>query len=152
MFSCEYFEIFNNIYFEKHLRTTASVNPRPAVFQESLALPFKRLNFSNFVVTHAFQSGWHLFAFLTVALFLKTQSVMLGFWFILVASIVVTWPSSFSRHMFKMEAEDFGFHILQRNLPNFGEKILVLCSAKSLRSFSFSLFCSQLIYTCSKFG
>ena len=28
----------------------------------------------------------------------------------------------------------------------------VLCSARSLQSFYFSLFCSQLVYTCSKFG
>ena len=41
MFSCKYCEIFKNSYFEKHLRTTASVNSRSAVFQESLALPFK---------------------------------------------------------------------------------------------------------------
>ena len=42
VFFCEYCEIFKNTYFEKHLRTTASVNSRAAVFQESLALPFKR--------------------------------------------------------------------------------------------------------------
>ena len=42
VFFCEYCEIFKNIYFEKHLRTTASVNSRAAVFQESLALPFKQ--------------------------------------------------------------------------------------------------------------
>ena len=47
-------------------------------------------------------------------------------WFILVASIVVTWVSWFSRHKFKLEAEDFIFHILQRNFPNFGVKILAL--------------------------
>ena len=35
--------------------------------------------------------------------------------FILVASIVVTWVSQFSRHKFKLEVEDFIFHILQRN-------------------------------------
>ena len=39
VFFCEYCEIFKNTYFEKHLRTTASVNSRAAVFQESLALP-----------------------------------------------------------------------------------------------------------------
>ena len=39
MFFCEYCEIFNNTYFEKHLQTTASVNSRAVVFQESLALP-----------------------------------------------------------------------------------------------------------------
>ena len=33
---------FFRTLFEKHLWTTASVNSRAAVFQESLALPFKR--------------------------------------------------------------------------------------------------------------
>ena len=42
VFLCEYCEIFKKTYFEKHLRTTASVNFRTAVFQESIALPFKR--------------------------------------------------------------------------------------------------------------
>ena len=70
-------------------------------------------------------------------------------WFILVASIVVTWVSWFSGHKFKLEAENFIFHILQRNFPSFGVKILALCSAKSS---CFSLCRSQLIYTCSKLG
>ena len=73
-------------------------------------------------------------------------------WLILVASIIVAWVSWFSWHRFKLEAEDFIFHILQRHFPNFGVEILALCSAKSLQSFYFSLFCSQLVYTCSKFG
>ena len=79
---------------------------------------------------------------------------MLGFrflCFILVSSIVVTWASWFSRHRFKLEVEDFIFHILQKNFPNFAMKIL-LFSARSLRSFYFSSFRSQLIYTCSKHG
>ena len=42
VFFCEYCEIFKNTYFEKHLRTTASVNSRADVFQESLPLAFKR--------------------------------------------------------------------------------------------------------------
>ena len=42
MFFYEYCEIFKNTFFEKHLQTTASVNSRTTVFQESLALPFKR--------------------------------------------------------------------------------------------------------------
>ena len=66
-------------------------------------------------------------------------------WFILVASIIVTLVSWFSRHRSKLEAEDFIFHILQRNFPNFGVKILALCSSKSLWSFYFSLFHSQLV-------
>ena len=37
--SCEHCEIFKNTYFEKHLRTTASVNSRAAVFHKGLALP-----------------------------------------------------------------------------------------------------------------
>ena len=41
MFFTKYCEIFKNIYFEKHLRMNASANSRAAVFQESLALPFK---------------------------------------------------------------------------------------------------------------
>ena len=72
-------------------------------------------------------------------------------WFILVASVVVTWVNWFSGHRFKLEAEDFIFHILQRKFPNFGVKILALSSAKSLRNFYFSLFRSQLVYTCSKY-
>ena len=55
----------------------------------------------------------------------------------------VTWTSQFSRHKFRLEAENFIFHILKRSISN-----LVLCSAKLY----FSLFCSQLVYTCSKFG
>ena len=35
-------QLFKNTYFEKHLPTTASVNSRADVFQESLALAFKR--------------------------------------------------------------------------------------------------------------
>ena len=64
----------------------------------------------------------------------------------------MTLASWFSGHSFKLEAEDFILHIPQRSFPNFGLKILVLCSARTLWSFYFSLFCSQLVYTCSKFG
>ena len=39
VFFCQYCDIFKNTYFEKHLRTTVSVNSRAALFQESLALP-----------------------------------------------------------------------------------------------------------------
>ena len=55
---------------------------------------------------------------------------MPSFCFILVASTL-----QLSGHRFKLEAEDFIFHILQKNFPNFGMKILALCSAKSLRRF-----------------
>ena len=57
---------------------------------------------------------------------------MMGFWFNWVASMVVTWPSLFIGHRFKLESEDFTFHILQRNFSGFGEKILVRCSAELL--------------------
>ena len=74
---------------KKHLRTTASVNSRTVLFQESIALSFKQ---------SALTSG------------------------------ILTWSNWFSRHRFKLEAEDFIFHLLQSFL-NFGLKILVLCSA-----------------------
>ena len=103
---------------------------------------------------------WHKCFPVKLAKFLRTPFFTehlrwLLLWFILVTSIVVTcvtWASWFSGHRFKLEAENFTFHILQKNFPNFGMKILFLCSARSLRSFYFSLFCSQLIYTCSKHG
>ena len=50
----------------------------------------------------------------------------------------LSWGKSyitFSGHRFKLEAEVFIFDILQRNLPNFGVKILALSFAKSLESF-----------------
>ena len=46
--------------------------------------------------------------------------------FILVASIVVTGLSWFSRHKGKLETKDFIFNILQRNFPNVCVKILAL--------------------------
>ena len=55
-------------------------------------------------------------------------------------------------HRFKLETEEIIFHILQRNFPNFNVKILALCPTKSLWSFYFSLFHSQLVYTCSNHG
>ena len=60
---------------------------------------------------------------------------MLDFCFILVASITVTWEILLSGNRFKSEAKAFISHILQRNFPNFGMKILPLSSAKSLRVF-----------------
>ena len=60
-------------------------------------------------------------------------------WFILVASIVVTWGSWFSGRKYKLEAGDFIFQILQRNFPNVGVKLLALWSAKSIRSILFFL-------------
>ena len=98
------------------------------------------------MATHTFQFSWYLFALLTVAPFLRTQSIMMGFWFILVTSIIVTWPSSFSGHRFKLESKDFIFHILQRNFSNFGMKILVRCSAKSPEFLFFLILLSSGIY------
>ena len=65
---------------------------------------------------------------------------------------IVTLASWFSGHRFKLEAGDLIFHLPQRSFPNFGLKILVLCLARSLRSFYFSLFFSQLGHICSKIG
>ena len=38
----------------------------------------------------------------------------------------------FCGHRFKLEAKDLIFHILHRNFPNFGPKILAFCSARGL--------------------
>ena len=71
--SCEYCKNFKKTYFEKHLWMTASVNSRSAIFQESLVLPFK-LN------ALASRISWqHMHSVLIVALFLRTQSIMLCF-------------------------------------------------------------------------
>ena len=141
MFFYEYCEIFKNTNFEKHLQTTASVNSRAVVFQEGLALPFKwNALTSGISWQNSYSNLVGIFTVLAVAPFLRTQSIMLGFFFILVASIVATWASLFSGHKFKLEAEDFIFHILQINFPNFGLKILILCSAKRLRKVFFFFF------------
>ena len=65
----------------------------------------------NLVTPHTFLTGWHLFTFFTVAPFLCTPSVILDFCFILVASKTVIWASLFGAHRFKLEAEDFIFHV-----------------------------------------
>ena len=163
--------IFLRTYFEKYMQITASVNFRAAVFQRVLLHLLNKMpsgiSWQYMILFYLlnkmpklleFRGNTRIliqvtfFALLTVAPFLRTQSIMMDFWFILVASIIVTWPSLFSGHRFKLESEDFVFHILQRNFSNFGIKILVRCSVRSLQSFYFSLFCSQLVYTCSKFG
>ena len=64
-----------------------------------------------------------------------------------------TWASWFSRNMFRLEAEDFIFHILQRSFANFGLIILVLCSARSFGVFIFPYFvlsCYILLKVCLK--
>ena len=72
-------------------------------------------------------------------------------WFISITSIVVTWVSWFSGQKFKLEAENFIFHILHKNVRNFSVKILALWSAKNFRLFHFSLCHSQLVYTWSNY-
>ena len=48
VFYCEYYQIFNNTYYEKHLRTAASVNSRATVFQEPcFTFKTKFLDFRN---------------------------------------------------------------------------------------------------------
>ena len=170
MFSCEHCEIFKNTYFEKHLRTTASVNSRSAIFQESLVLPFKlnaltsgiswQHTHSNLVgistqfwqLHHSWELNllcwvtgsrssrpdvfckmWSVFCQRPEACnFIKKENLAQAFscefyeisknsFFhrtplvaasVVVASIVVTWASWFSGHRFRLEAEDFIFHIL----------------------------------------
>ena len=54
---------------------TGSINSRSAIFQKSLVFPFK-LN------ALASRVSWpHTHSVLTVAPFVRTQSIMLGFWF-----------------------------------------------------------------------
>ena len=69
----------------------------------------KCLNCQNFVTAHAFLTGWHLFTFFTVAPFLCTPSTIL---IISVASNTVIWSNLFGAHRFKLEVEDFIFHVL----------------------------------------
>ena len=66
----------------------------------------------NFMIAHAFLTGWHLFTFFTVAPFLCTPSVILNFCFILVTSNTVIWASLFGAQRFKLEVEDFVFHVV----------------------------------------
>ena len=134
------------VIFGKFWKFQSSCIPRESCF----TLPIKCL--LEFRGNTHILNWWACSQFLQVAVFLRTQSIMLGFYFILVASITVTWATSFGGLRFKLEAEDTIFYIFQRTLPNFRMKILVLCSAKSLCSFYFSLFCFHPLYTCSKFG
>ena len=76
-------------------------------------------------------------------------------WFMLVPSIVATWVSWFNGYRFKLEAEGFIFHILQRNFQNLGVKILALCSAKIFGVFIFPYFVLSYLFkvwSFSKFG
>ena len=64
------------------------------------------------MTAHAFLTGWYLFTFFAVVPFLGTPLVILDFCFILVASNTVIWASLFGAHRFKVEAEDFIFHVV----------------------------------------
>ena len=72
----------------------------------------KWLNCQNFMTAHTFLTGQHLFTFFTVAPFLSAPSVILDFCIILVTSNTVIWVSLFGAHSFKLEAEDFNFHVV----------------------------------------
>ena len=163
MFSSEYSKFFKNIFWK------TSANDHFCQFQSSciprsLALSFKWDAFWHFVATHAlglpFKWNALTFGILWQHIHSNPVSIFSHFWQLhhswelnLLLSIsgsswfLPTWLSSFSGHRFKLESEDFIFHILQRNFSNFSIKILVWCSVRSLQSFYFSLFCSQLVYT-----
>ena len=163
-------EKFLRTYFEKHLQTTTSVKFQSSCIPKSLlALPFKWNAVWNFSAIYAlalpfkwnaltFGISWQHTHSNPVGIFSHSSTILENsiyydeFLVHLGRFIVVTWPSSFSGHRFKLESEDFIFHILQRNFSNFVIKIPVRCSVRSLQNFYFSLFCSQLVYTCSKFG
>ena len=72
----------------------------------------KCLNYQNFETAHTFLTGQHLFTFFTVAPFLCNPTLVLDFRFILVASNIVIWASLFGAHRFKLEVEDFIFHVV----------------------------------------
>ena len=82
------------------------------------------------------------------------HSDMLGFYFVLFASITVTWANLLDSDRLKLEIEDFDLpccNVLKRNFSNFGEEILALHSTNGLWGLC-SLFCCHVVYTCSKFG
>ena len=156
---------FLRTYFEKHLQATTSVKCQSSCIPKSLALSFKWNAVWNFVATYAlalpfkwnaltFGISWQHTHSNPVGIFSHSCTILEnsiyydGFLVHLGRFHRLTWPSSFSGHRFKLEPEDFIFHILQRNFSNFGIKIPVRCSVRSLQSFYFSLFCSHLF----KFG
>ena len=47
MFFCEYWEIFKNTYFEKHLRTTASQNTTTVMLFHEICEIFKNIYFEE---------------------------------------------------------------------------------------------------------
>ena len=136
--------------FNKHLQTTASVNSRVVVFQESLALPLK-WNALTFGIpwqhTHSnlvgiFLQFWQLHhSWELILLYWVSVSSWLQLRGVVLVNTGSNWKPRIVSSIFSREF-----------FPNFGIKILVLCSAKSLWNFYHSLFCSQLVYTCSKFG
>ena len=100
-------------WFLTKLNSTAK-NSRTAVFQERLALNYKwdaltaRISWQH---THSYLVDI-FFTIFTVAPFLCIPSVILGFCFILVTSNTVIWESLFGAHRFKLEVEDFIFHVV----------------------------------------
>ena len=83
-----------------------------AVFEVRRALNFKWNAFTAGISWQQMHSKlvgcWHLFTFFAGAPFLCTQSVKLGFCFILIASNTVIWASLFGARRFK----HFIFHVI----------------------------------------
>ena len=121
----------------------------------------KCLNCRNFVTAHTFLTGWHLFTFFTVAPFLCTLSVILDLCFILVASNTVIWASLFGAHRFKLEKEDFIFHVVEFSRETFQAlawKFLLCVSQKVIGVYIFPNFVlvqhrlvQKLVKTCKTY-
>ena len=98
----------------------------------------KRICLAGFM-SNALTSGisWQNthFSILTVARFLWTQSIILGFHFILVPSITVTWSSSFSGLRFKLEIP-----YSPEKLSKLARKYLFCFQQKVFRVFIFPYF------------
>ena len=94
------------------IKSNSKTYSRTAVFQESLALNSKWNALTagiSWQHTHSKLVG--IISHFTVAPFFCTQCVILDFCFITVASNTVIWASLFGAHRFKLEAEDFIFHV-----------------------------------------
>ena len=72
--------------------------------------------------------------------------MMLGFWFILVASIVVTWPSLFSGYRFKLEAEYLSFIFSKETFQTLARNYLFCVHQKVFRDFIYLILFSPGIY------
>ena len=79
------------------------------------------------MTAHAFLTGRYLFTFFTVVPFWCTPSVILDFYFILVASNTVIWASLVGAHRSKLEVEDFIFRAVV-----FSREIFQTLARKSL--------------------